>query len=761
MRTVPAPQQTAAEGSTTYFTTIWRIKRTDGVRQYFTSHDQPLEFAGNTYIAAVGYDRTDLSNSSSLSVDNIDVRGLLDANAVSILDLQGGRYNHAEVVISRVDWRDPDTYGETIQRAGWFGEIQYDENTQEFTTELRGLTQAYQQGIVGEFGESCPYDVGDPDCNNAEGEPKNPLVVWADEIEASTAYAVDDCVRVRAPHADLTVLHAPGVTDANDDSQYGATGTLGADTTAADTTRTKNLAGNFRCQPANFAAIPSTSFIEYADADQYNIGNQPFTLQGWFYFETLGDGTRGPVLACVDGDDPTGTRSWSLLVGSVNETAEANRGKLIFSAFPTTESVSLVGALFPWVPEINRWYHVALTRDNQMLLRGFINGRLIGEPVPFAYNIPDATTPLRLGARTNTVFGGRPFEGSIEDFRLDIGEAFYREEFTPPGALPSSATETRDKTVDYGDEYYRCTVAGTTGTGDPPSFGTATFVAENANRVAAQVLSVTSRSQFTIGPPDSGGLLKGPTGVANGGAESGALVPWVIGQGEVMVDSVLPDTGSYNFTLSWPSLIDSRMDQTIDVSAYAAEIDAGGQTCSSTWRQADGNNVNTINVIYDYLDSGGALISTYTGPWSRVNAGGYVSKSDPPTAIPVGTRKIVFKLFHDVIAGGLARVDNIVFTTTLVDTDFPDDAFNFGTVAWDSGYNAGPGMDVKDYDSATKLVTLFEPMPYDISVGDTLGISIGCNREFSDCNRLGNQINFGGFKDIPGDDEYFRVDDAT
>lgn len=79
------------------------------------------------------------------------------------------------------------------------------------------------------------------------------------------------------------------------------------------------------------------------------------------------------------------------------------------------------------------------------------------------------------------------------------------------------------------------------------------------------------------------------------------------------------------------------------------------------------------------------------------------------------------------------------------------DVFTGGTLTWASGAaNDGLAMEVKRYETDMKRFTLFEPMPYDIEVGDDYEVTYGCDKSLSTCaGRFDNAINFRGEPWIP------------
>lgn len=83
--------------------------------------------------------------------------------------------------------------------------------------------------------------------------------------------------------------------------------------------------------------------------------------------------------------------------------------------------------------------------------------------------------------------------------------------------------------------------------------------------------------------------------------------------------------------------------------------------------------------------------------------------------------------------------------------DFLDDHFKHGFVQWVDGENAGLISDVKGYTASTKEMVLYEPMGYNIAIGDKCLAKRGCDRRFDTCvNTFNNAKNFRGYPHIPG-----------
>lgn len=91
-----------------------------------------------------------------------------------------------------------------------------------------------------------------------------------------------------------------------------------------------------------------------------------------------------------------------------------------------------------------------------------------------------------------------------------------------------------------------------------------------------------------------------------------------------------------------------------------------------------------------------------------------------------------------------------------------DNYYNYGLLTWTSGLNNGLSMEVKDFNSGTKLFTLVNPMPFTVQVGDTYDVVQGCDKRFATCrDTFSNQINFRGFYEIPGMDQILMIPDLN
>lgn len=150
------------DSQVTTITTCWRIVRTDGVIFAFTSHDQDLQIGNILYDSKNGYTRTAITSNSDLSVDNLDVTGIIDSDAITNEDLRNGLFNFASIYIFATDWTNPQVDDLKLRR-GWFGEVSIGQNGM-FVTEIRGLSQALSHNYIEVFAPECKADFCDIRC---------------------------------------------------------------------------------------------------------------------------------------------------------------------------------------------------------------------------------------------------------------------------------------------------------------------------------------------------------------------------------------------------------------------------------------------------------------------------------------------------------------------------------------------------------------------------------------------------------------------
>lgn len=180
MKTISTELKTHLAGSTTTLATCWKIVRQDGLVMGFTDNAFDLTVDAVDYKAATGYTPSNIKSSENLSVDNVDLMGLLSSSEISERDLIAGVYDYAEVYIFMVNYEDL-TMGILKLQRGRLGEITIHDN--HFSVEMRSLTQQLQQTVGEVYSTSCRADLGDSRCK---------VTLDPDVWTIDTVYAVGD-----------------------------------------------------------------------------------------------------------------------------------------------------------------------------------------------------------------------------------------------------------------------------------------------------------------------------------------------------------------------------------------------------------------------------------------------------------------------------------------------------------------------------------------------------------------------------------------
>ena len=147
----------------TTIATCWKLVRRDGALMGFTDHDQDIVMDGVTYKAASGFTPSAIHNTANLSVDNLDVEGMLSAGSITEADVMCGKYDFAEISIFQVNYRDLSA-GKMDMRQGWLGEVALGKHA--FVAEVRGLMQRLTFTIGDLYSASCRAALGDSRCRD-------------------------------------------------------------------------------------------------------------------------------------------------------------------------------------------------------------------------------------------------------------------------------------------------------------------------------------------------------------------------------------------------------------------------------------------------------------------------------------------------------------------------------------------------------------------------------------------------------------------
>lgn len=174
----------------TTLATCWKITRRDSAVFCFTDHDTDVVVEGLTYAAKDGITPTAVSSQAGLSVDNLELDGIVSADGILEDDILSGRFDHAAVSIFMVNYQSP-ADGKLILKTGWLGEVTLKGGM--FIAEVRGLSASLQQNIGEVYSKTCRAKLGDVRCTvNLV-----PFTFSGTVTSVSTAYSFGDTSRMQ------------------------------------------------------------------------------------------------------------------------------------------------------------------------------------------------------------------------------------------------------------------------------------------------------------------------------------------------------------------------------------------------------------------------------------------------------------------------------------------------------------------------------------------------------------------------------------
>lgn len=161
MKTVSANLKAHLEGENLTICTLWKTTRLDATVFGFTDNSRNVVYDGVTYYANTGHAPSNVSTTSDLSVDNLEIISVIDGDTMTDEDIQAGLWDFAQVEIMIVNYLSLGD-GHMMLRKGWLGEIKTGRTS--FVAELRGMMQPLQQVIGRFYTPSCDAVLGDSRC---------------------------------------------------------------------------------------------------------------------------------------------------------------------------------------------------------------------------------------------------------------------------------------------------------------------------------------------------------------------------------------------------------------------------------------------------------------------------------------------------------------------------------------------------------------------------------------------------------------------
>lgn len=162
MRSISTTLQGYLNSSAVVLATICSITRTDGVFIGLTSWPDPITYLGQHYTPTTGLNPTSLKQSAGGSVDHLEVQGFIASDAITDVDLEGGRYDYCEIALMFLNPLDLSA-GHGILMRGNLGQVTI--NEADYSTEIRSLTQRLGQEYGPQTSPRCRVlQLGDAQC---------------------------------------------------------------------------------------------------------------------------------------------------------------------------------------------------------------------------------------------------------------------------------------------------------------------------------------------------------------------------------------------------------------------------------------------------------------------------------------------------------------------------------------------------------------------------------------------------------------------
>lgn len=155
-------QQSLLDSKVHSMATLWEIIRTDGVVLRFTDHDSAIEFEGELFGPAGGFNATARQLLSDLQTSNHELAGMiLDDSKITHADMLAERYFEAQIIERLVNHRHPWT-GSLTESHYWIVETTFSKERWEATAE--GLSRWITPKVGRLFTKTCRHTLGDAIC---------------------------------------------------------------------------------------------------------------------------------------------------------------------------------------------------------------------------------------------------------------------------------------------------------------------------------------------------------------------------------------------------------------------------------------------------------------------------------------------------------------------------------------------------------------------------------------------------------------------
>lgn len=220
------------------------------------------------------------------------------------------------------------------------------------------------------------------------------------------------------------------------------------------------------------------------------------------------------------------------------------------------------------------------------------------------------------------------------------------------------------------------------------------------------------------------------------------------------------------FTADFRGLLQNYSQNIGEIYQEECRADLGDSRCGIDTHPVEIER-STVYAVGDYVSVVTDGVPTderqYEGRRYRCTGGGTTDVSQPTYNTTIGVEttdgtatfecEYSFTQYVEVVT----VTSNRVFTVEVPENDTiaVDDWFKYGVVEFQVGSNGFKAFEVKQYTQSTHTVELFLPPSYEVTAGQLISITAGCNKNVqSACrDKFDNVVNFRGEPFIPGTDQ--------
>lgn len=142
-------------------TALWKLERTDGTTFFFTEHNLPILFQGQTYQPVGGVEATARRKEAALKDSNLEFLGAITADKITFDDLKAGRFAYCKVTEYLISWRFPNAAPKQTT-VYYIVDVEYDGEV--WVAQIAGLVHLLNDKTGKNFYRNCQNTLGDEDC---------------------------------------------------------------------------------------------------------------------------------------------------------------------------------------------------------------------------------------------------------------------------------------------------------------------------------------------------------------------------------------------------------------------------------------------------------------------------------------------------------------------------------------------------------------------------------------------------------------------